>query len=148
MRRNSWKIVMLALAITLTLTITLYGQQQQQGGAPPSWKNLKVLPKDISRPQLMGFMQAFNRALGVTCNHCHVDDKSSDEKPEKDVARAMIKMTTSLHQNASDYLPDGRDKKVNCWTCHRGSAKIELPAPPAPPQGQGGPPPPPAEKKP
>ena len=148
MNRNFWKIMTLVIAVTLLLTINLYGQQQ---GGPPQgggggFKNLKVLPKDIARPQLMGYMQAFNRSLGVTCNHCHVDDKSSDEKPEKDVARAMIKMTTSLHQNASDFLPEGRDKKVNCWTCHRGSAKIEMPAPPTPPQGQ--PAPPAGEKKP
>ena len=145
MNRNSWKIVTLVLAVTIALTLNLYGQQQ---APPPGFKNLKVLPQDITRQQLMGYMQAFNRSLGVTCAHCHADDKSSDEKPEKDIARGMIKMLTSLHQNAKDYLPDGRDKKLNCWTCHRGSAKIEMPAPPTPPQGQGGPPPPPAEKKP
>ena len=143
MNRNSWKIVLLALAITIALTLNLYGQQQ---APPPGFKNLKVLPQDITRQQLMGYMQAFNRALGVTCAHCHADDKSSDEKPEKDVARAMIKMMRSLHENAKDFLPDGRDKKVNCMTCHRGSAKIEPPAPP--PAPQGAPPPPPAEKKP
>lgn len=142
MTRNIWKTLIFVITISLTLTLTLYGQQ----GGPPQgggFKNLKVLPKDISRQQLMGFMQAFNRALGVKCDHCHVDDKSSDEKPEKDVARAMVKMTSSLHQNAADFLPDGRDKKVNCWTCHRGSAKIEMPAPPTPPQGAGAPPKPP-----
>ena len=145
MNRNVWKIVTLVIGVTLLLTINLYGQQ----GGPPQgggFKNLKVLPKDIPRQQLMGYMQAFTRALGVTCAHCHGDDKASDEKPEKDVARAMIKMLTSLHQNATDFLPEGRDKKLNCWTCHRGSAKIEMPAAPTPPQGQGGPPA--GEKKP
>ena len=144
MNRNHWKIVMLATVITLALTLNLYGQQQ---GPPPfAPKNLKVLPKDITRQQLMGTMQAFNRSLGVTCAHCHADDKSSDEKPEKDVARAMMKMMGGIKQNAAEYLPGDRAAKVNCWTCHRGSAKIEMPAPPTPPQGA--PPPPPAEKKP
>jgi cytochrome c1 len=135
MNRNSWKIVLLALAITITLTLNLYGQQQ---AAPPGFKNLKVLPKDITRQQLMGYMQAFNRSLGVTCAHCHADDKSSDEKPEKDVARAMMKMMGSIKQNAAEFLPGDRAAKVSCWTCHRGSAKIEMPAPlpppPAPPK--------------
>ncbi len=130
MNRNHWKIVMLATVITLALTFNLYGQQQ---APPPGFKNLKILPKDITRQQLMGTMQAFNRSLGVTCNHCHADDKSSDEKPEKDVARAMMKMMGGIKQNAAEYLPGDRAAKVNCWTCHRGNAKIELPPPPPPP---------------
>ena len=136
MTRNFWKIAVLVIAATLTLTFTLYGQQgPPQGGG--GFKNLKVFPADATRQQVMGAMQNFNRALGVTCNHCHVDDKSSDEKPEKDVARAMMKMMGNLRQNANDFLPGDRVQKMSCWTCHRGSAKIELPAPPQPPQGGG-----------
>ncbi len=141
MNRNVWKLVV--ILVIATFTITLYAQQQggpPQGGPPQSggFKNLKVLPKDMARPQLMGIMQNWTRALGVTCNHCHVDDKSADDKPEKDVARAMVKMMMNLRQNAAEFLPDNRIAKVSCWTCHRGNAKIELPAPPTPPQGQGG----------
>lgn len=137
MNRNLWKIVTLVVAVTLLFTINLYGQQQ---GGPPQgggFKNLKVFPQDVSRQQLMGAMQNWTRALGVTCNHCHVDDKSSDEKPEKEVTRSMMKMMQNLRQNAADFLPGDRVQKVSCWTCHRGSAKIELPAPPTPPQGGG-----------
>lgn len=140
MNRNYWKIALLVLVATLTLTFTLYGQQQSgppQGGGG-GFKNLKVFPKDATRQQVMGAMQNWTRALGVTCNHCHVDDKSADDKPEKEVARSMMKMMMNLRQNAADFLPGDRDKKVTCWTCHRGNAKIELPAPPTPPQGQGG----------
>ena len=140
MNRNVWKLVV--ILVIATFTITLYGQQQ---GGPPQgggggFKNLKVFSKDISRQDLMARMQGWTRALGVKCDHCHVDDKSSDEKPEKDVARAMVKMMINLRQNAADFLPDNRVAKVSCWTCHRGNAKIELPAPPTPPQGQGTPP--------
>ncbi len=143
MSRNVWKLAV--IAVLACFTITLYGQQQggpPQGGPPQGggFKNLKVFPKDMARPQLMGIMQGWTRALGVTCNHCHGDDKSTDEKPEKDVARAMVKMMMNLRQNATDFLPDNRIAKVSCWTCHRGNAKIELPAPPTPPQGQGAPP--------
>ena len=142
MNRNVWKLFV--ILVIATFTITLYAQQQggpPQGGPPQGgggFKNLKVLPKDMARPQLMGIMQNWTRALGVTCNHCHVDDKSADDKPEKDVARAMVKMMMNLRQNAAEFLPDNRIAKVSCWTCHRGNAKIELPAPPTPPQGQGG----------
>ena len=140
MNRNVWKLIV--IVVLATFTITLYGQQQ---GGPPQgggggFKNLKVFPKDISRQDLMVRMQGWTRALGVTCNHCHGDDKSTDEKPEKDVARAMVKMMINLRANATDFLPDNRIAKVSCWTCHRGNAKIELPAPPTPPAGQGAPP--------
>ena len=143
MNRSAWKLA--TILVLATFTFTLYGQQGPPQGGGGGFKNLKVLPKDMSRQQLMGAMQAWSRALGVTCNHCHVDDKSADDKPEKDVARAMVKMMMSLRQNANDFLPGDRVQKLNCWTCHRGSAKIELPAPPQPP-GQGGQPA--GEKKP
>lgn len=141
MNRNVWKLAV--IVVLATFTITLYGQQQPTSpqGTPPQpggFKNLKVFPKDITRQQLMGAMQNWTRALGVTCNHCHVDDKSADDKPEKDVTRAMMKMMQNLRANATDFLPDNRVAKVSCWTCHRGNAKIELPAPPTPAPGQGG----------
>ena len=141
MNRNVWKLIV--IVVLATFTITLFAQQQAgppQGGGGGGFKNLKVFPKDISRQDLMARMQGWTRALGVTCNHCHGDDKSTDEKPEKEVARAMVKMMMNLRANAADFLPDNRIAKVSCWTCHRGNAKIELPAPPTPPQGQGAPP--------
>ena len=47
------------------------GQQAQgQGrGAPP--QNLKVLPKNWTRVQVMSLMRTFTAALGVQCGHCH-----------------------------------------------------------------------------
>jgi hypothetical protein len=139
--RKSTVLVVLAL-----LSLTLYGQQNPpqgppQGAQPPA-QNLKVLPKDMPRQQLMGVMGNWTRALGVKCDHCHAQDKASDEKPEKEVARAMVKMMMNLRQNANEFLPGDRAQKVSCWTCHRGSAKIEMPPPPPAP-GPGAPPPPP-----
>ncbi len=147
MHRNVWKLAV--IVVLATFTITLYGQQQSgppQGGGG-GFKNLKVFPKDISRQDLMARMQGWTRALGVKCDHCHVmGEMDKDDKPEKEVARAMVKMMINLRQNAADFLPGERAAKVSCWTCHRGSAKIELPAPPTPPQGQAAPPS--GEKKP
>src|SRR5688500_19371611 len=40
--------------------------------ANPEFKNLQVLPPDITRDQLMATMRSFTRGLGVRCNHCHV----------------------------------------------------------------------------
>src|SRR5262245_44735836 len=42
--------------------------------AVPPYKNLKVLPKDISRDQLISNMKFFAQSLGVRCVHCHVGE--------------------------------------------------------------------------
>src|SRR5437660_10685249 len=57
------------------------------GGGPP--KNLKVLKPEEVRTT----MGAMRGSLGVQCTFCHVmGDNASDEKPQKLVARAMMKM--------------------------------------------------------
>lgn len=119
-----------ALALIVSLT-----PLAAQRGAPPQPQNLKVLPQDIEPQQLMGMMRNVSQALGVRCNHCHIPQQFHlDEKPEKEVARAMIKMVQNVKGNADEFLPDGRADKLTCWTCHRGSTTIEMPEPP-----QGGP---------
>ncbi len=105
--------------------------------APP-YKNLQVLSKDITQPQLMENMKFFAQSLGVRCTHCHVGEEgkplstfdfASDVKREKLVARAMLKM---VHQiNAEEFgVKDFRQVKVTCYTCHRGALKpLTAPAP-------------------
>ena len=82
------------------------GQGRAGGGAPaPPPANLQVLPKDIPRPQLLQAMQAFNQALGVQCSHCHqfigpgdpMNDMASDVKPQKNAARAMLRMVQAIN---------------------------------------------------
>lgn len=98
------------------------------------WKNLKVLPQDISKDSLMGLMRGYNLALGVTCSHCHVVkgknlDAASDEKFEKMVARGMIAMTNDMNENYfKPHFPDPKPEQVdvvNCVMCHRGVANPE-----------------------
>ncbi|MEO8505734.1 MAG: hypothetical protein ABI609_17700, partial [Acidobacteriota bacterium] len=38
----------------------------------PPPKNLKVLPKDWSRKQVIEIMKTFTAGLGVRCQYCHV----------------------------------------------------------------------------
>ena len=87
------------------------------------FKNLKILPKDISKDSLMSLMKGYNKALGVKCNHCHTMDKSSDEKHEKEITRHMIKLTNDL--NTKEFAPIGENynNAIECATCHRGSTK-------------------------
>src|SRR5450755_2531590 len=66
----------------------------------PEWKNLKVLPKDMSAELMEQIMHQYTGQLGVTCKYCHSDTKpevfpmrvdfASDEKPEKLIATNMI----------------------------------------------------------
>jgi len=101
------------------------------------WKNLKVLPQDISRDSLFFVMETFNASLGVKCSYCHASQKddstkldfSSDEKRHKIIARGMLEMTNDI--NEKYFLPHMRDPKpkqvtrVHCITCHRGTTNPE-----------------------
>jgi hypothetical protein len=96
------------------------------------FKNLKVLPKDISKDSLDTIMHGFNNSLGVKCFFCHVHEGNdfktgwkfdSDEKPEKETARYMLKMTAGI--NATYFNIDSTSRPdtitaVRCVTCHRG----------------------------
>ncbi|HEY2649139.1 MAG TPA: c-type cytochrome [Puia sp.] len=100
---------------------------------PPKYKNLKILPKNISKEDLDKVMDQFKVALGVKCNFCHAPSKdtaqkwpdfASDEKPEKLIARKMWKMTSKIN---SKFFKDNKNEQgvtvpaIECMTCHRGS---------------------------
>lgn len=103
---------------------------------PP--QNLKVLPKDTPRPELIRIMRGFAQSLGVHCEYCHalkdgvtpaagapvepsMIDFPSDAKATKNKARFMLRMTDSLNRVVLANLPDRRDPPVviTCVTCHR-----------------------------
>src|SRR6185503_1734772 len=61
---------------------------------PDKFTNLKVLPKDISKDDLISTMRGFSGGLGVRCNFCHVGGTetdltgmkfASDDKKEKKI---------------------------------------------------------------
>jgi hypothetical protein len=131
------------LAPTILITVLTGSVFAQAPRIPDKFTNLQVLPKDITKQDLIATMKIFTRPLGVRCMHCHdVNDQitegdlATDNKPEKAVARTMIKMTAELNDKyvSQVKLPDNpAPKTVNCWTCHRGQAKPESgPPPPAP----------------
>lgn len=115
----------------------------------PEFKNLRVLPPDITREQLLATMRGFTRGLGVRCNHCHVVtatepeeklDFAADTKEEKRVARVMYTMAREINTTwmARVEAAEGHEAtapaepRVSCWTCHRGKTEPEMPPPPAP----------------
>jgi len=144
---------------------------QQQGGVrralpiPDKFTNLQVLPKDISKDQLVQTMRGFATSTGTRCIFCHVSkdpndkegndlskfDFASDANDHKKIARAMLIMTQNINkefiQAQIKPLMGDEAENVTCFTCHQGKKhpqhKAAPPAPPAPPT----PATPPAEKK-
>ncbi len=93
--------------------------------------NLQVLPGDIAHDDLMTVMGDFTQALGVGCQHCHVQqaddaedgfDYVADQMEPKLVAREMMLMTQVIND---ELLPlAGRaDSQVTCVTCHHGQPR-------------------------
>src|SRR5580692_11221568 len=102
-------------------------------GPERRYKNLKVLPRHISSKELQGIMtDDFEDGLGVSCGFCHAAAKgghgldfASDAKPEKGVARAMMRMTLKLNKryfNIRHPLLGSSLLTVTCVTCHKGQA--------------------------
>ncbi len=105
---------------------------------PNTFSNLQVLPKDISRAELVSTMRDIASALGVRCAHCHVGPDNlqgmnfaSDERPVKVAARTMLQMVRSINADFMSKVPPGDTtrQQVTCFTCHRRSTKPPLPLP-------------------
>ena len=140
-------------AIAVLLCVGALIAQDGARGAPrgggrgdnlfPPLSNLQMLPRDIGQQQLLQIMLGYESALGVTCEHCHVDfgrgnpmnDFASDAKPPKKTARVMMTMLRDINQKLSTGLGKAPAEvtSVQCGTCHRGKAIPEYVAPPPPP---------------
>jgi len=114
----------------MTLNFTMPSQAQDQWKWPEKPANLQVFSKDWPGSRLRAPMQGFTRALGVRCSYCHMGkegqplstyDFASDENPNKNRAREMLRMLGSVNDHLKKIEPSG-DKRVNMWchTCHRG----------------------------
>jgi hypothetical protein len=102
-------------------------------GSDPGWKNLKILPKNITEHQMDSVMNHYSVSLNVGCEFCHVKnvvngneewDMATDKNKHKLVAREMMTMTNKLND---EHFPYGgkasdmaTDLTVTCYTCHQG----------------------------
>lgn len=97
----------------------------------PIFKNLQVLPKNITEHQLDSLMDHYSVSLNVDCGFCHVKidtignlDYASDGNKHKLVARDMIRMTEKINDKyfnvtgTSNWLE--AEMMVTCYTCHQG----------------------------
>lgn len=123
-------MVVAALGVVVTASIA--------ATAPPAgeFKNLKVLPKNISSKDLSKIMvDDFTDGLGVSCGFCHAKqenssklDYASDERPEKQIARLMMKMTMGVNKKYFNLKhPQIGDSVlvISCVTCHNGLPRPE-----------------------
>lgn len=91
----------------------------------------------------MAVMKSYRKALGVECTFCHAvnekthkPDFASDAKPDKNIARTMIRMTLEINGKYISTVKDPdatpAERTVTCGTCHRGKT---MPAPFVAPAG-------------
>lgn len=131
-----------ALLITALLVLPSRAVAQQPGTAGATRPKLQVL-QSVPESQIFLLMNLVADSLGVRCDYCHVQSKpdltktpanvggwvwDSDDKPQKKIARDMMKMVVDL--NAKDF---GGRTRVTCFTCHQGAIDPArtLPLPPA-----------------
>ena len=124
--------------------------------AVPPFKNLKIFSPDTSRADLLANMKFFSQALGVRCTHCHVGEEgkplstfdfASDVKPNKAIARDMLRLADRLNEKDLPAIGGLIDPKVTCYTCHRGSKKPATKPPEAPAAAPAAPPTPPKAER-
>ena len=138
--------------IIVICVISVFIIQAFSTAPQPKFKNLKILPKDISENDLDSVMHHFTASLGVKCNFCHVRNEAlkkmefaSDDKPEKLIARKMMLMAidinTKYFKDIEEEMSKDKDRVmpvqgvqidgdsvrnmlsyVTCYTCHHGEA--------------------------
>ncbi len=117
------------IVIVCTCLIAVISMSFMVTGNKDGFKNLKVLPKNISEPQLDSIMKQFTVALGVKCNFCHVRNEQTnkfdfarDDNKHKNIARGMMRMTAKINKKYFDVKRSREfaNLEVTCYTCHGG----------------------------
>lgn len=107
MRRNHdsslFGVLLLAFSLGEFAETSLSQEQPRPPVIPDKYRNLKVLPPEITKAQLLPIMKGFCKTSGQRCSYCHVasDDLSSadfasDEKPAKSAARELLRLIREL----------------------------------------------------
>ena len=127
------KILVAGSLLTITIVSVSAIQPAPKGN---EYKNLQVLPKDISSKALQQVMvDEFEDGLGVGCNYCHAQEKgslhldyASDEKPEKQIARGMMRMTMDINKkyfSVKHPVIGDSSMVISCSNCHQGTIQPE-----------------------
>ncbi|MDQ1640478.1 MAG: photosynthetic reaction center cytochrome c subunit [Pyrinomonadaceae bacterium] len=131
-KRSRFLVVCVAVLFVASVGLVAFapvGQtsnQQPAAAAAPAEKTVEQTKKNIKvlnglpDSQLIPVMNFMSASLGQRCVYCHVNkdgkwDFVSDEKPEKNTTREMIKMVLTVNKDTFR-----GNTEVSCYTCHRG----------------------------
>jgi photosynthetic reaction center cytochrome c subunit len=130
---KKWRVIIGLIGVMYVgIAATMYRPTPDEG-----FKNLQVLPKDITEKKLDSIMKEYSVSLGVRCGFCHARnadttnrhlDFASDAKDEKKAARHMMKMTADINTNYFNWMNSTRPDTIHaviCYTCHRGSNEVD-----------------------
>ena len=93
----------------------LTGAMSQDKPAEKFFKNIQAL-KGIPSSQIAGLMNDYSKALGVSCEYCHVEgDLAKADKPTHKATVRDIMMTREIN--------DKYKHSVDCMQCHQGKAR-------------------------
>ena len=130
---NNMKLIAIsALIITVFALVvvhaSVYPPQATDKPVEQTRKNIQVL-KGLPESQLFPAMNFVGDSLGVHCDYCHVKEADKwlwekDDKKNKLVGREMMRMVLELNRTKFDGEP-----VVTCYSCHRGSTRVERMAP-------------------
>ena len=104
-----------AILSGVLMTAIAFLQPHTASAGDPGGKNLKVLPKEMGKPEIKKLMKGIADSLGVQCDFCHDTDDMAKDTEHKEIARAMMKMTAEI--NKTNFKGKQR---VTCMTCHNG----------------------------
>ena len=129
------KTFLVTLAFISLVALSCAVTMKSNGPANPQYKNLKILPKDITHERMDSVMHHFAGSLNVRCSFCHVHNEqtnewnwAADDNKHKLVAREMMTMTNQLNKKyfnltGSSALTISTPLMVTCYTCHHGSTE-------------------------
>ena len=123
----------LLVILFLSISVAAIADATISKSEDEKYVNLKVLPKNISSKDLQKIMvDDFEDGLGVACNFCHAANKTtgqldfaSDAKPEKEIARSMMRMTMGINKiyfKIKHPMLGATTLTISCNTCHNGVA--------------------------
>lgn len=101
------------------LTKAIAGKEKEP--AEQVFKNIQLF-KGRPAENVLRTMNAFSRALGVSCTHCHTPGQwEKEDLPTKQIARDMVAMVGKINGELLKGIKNiGGKTNVSCSTCHRG----------------------------
>lgn len=127
---------MISHRLAVLCAVLLLVAASAQAQIPDTFTNLKVLPKDTPKPELIKIMRGFSHDLGVRCGFCHMAKDpqdfstfnfASDQVAAKETAREMMRMAKNINGQIDKIMgkehPD--HLQVTCFTCHHGNERPE-----------------------